>query len=163
MHHRASRLFLSIGFSVGVAAWAPQVPGGGQPAIRACSLLTKELVLKVTAAANKKVLDLIPPEEESIGATGSACEYGDVRLQIDPFPPARVEELRKQQGKDWTPVPGVGDNAYFRDNRGRFAELIVAVGAHTFTVQMGVPIGGTADAIKPNVITVANAIVPKLR
>jgi hypothetical protein len=160
---RLVALALIGSFTAGVAASAPQAGTGGKPAIRACSLLTKELALQVTPAANKKVLDMIPPAEESMGAIGSACEYGDIRLQIDPFPPARVEELRKQQGKDWTPVPNVGDKAYFRDNRGRFAELIVAVGAHTFTVQMGVPLGGTADAIKPNVITVANAIVPKLR
>ena len=133
------------------------------PAIRACSLLTKELALKVTSAANQQVFDMLPPQEESIGANGSACDYGDIRIQVDAFTPARVEQLRKEQGQAWTTVPNVGDAAYFHNNKDRYAELIVVAGTHTLTIQMGVPMGGTVDAIKPNTITLANALVPKLR
>ena len=151
-------VFLVGSLMSSVEAW--QSRGGGP--IRACSLLTKELALKVTAA-NKRIFDLLPPEEEPLGVAGSSCEYGDIGLQVDPFTPARLDQLYKQNGKDWTPVTGVGDAAYFRDNGGRFAELYVRVGGHTFTIQMGVPTGGTAAAIKPNTITLATALVPKLK
>jgi hypothetical protein len=32
-----------------------------------------------------------------------------------------------------------------------------------FTIQMGVPMGGTAASIRPNVLVLADALVPKLR
>jgi hypothetical protein len=134
----------------------------GKSAIRACSLLPKELVMKVSGAVNKLVFDL-PPQEEPIGKSGSACDYADITLQIDAFTPQRIEEIGKTNGKEWVPVSGVGDRAYFRNNKDRFAELIGSVGAHTFTIQMGVPFQGTAEGMKPNVIALANAIVPKLR
>jgi hypothetical protein len=67
-----------------------------------------------------------------------------------------------KNGPKWAAVSGVGDEAYFRDN-GRFAEFMGHVGTRTFTIQMGVPITSTAEKIKPNVITLANAIVPKLK
>jgi hypothetical protein len=133
---------------------------GGSP-IKACSLLSRELVLKVTE--NKQLVDIIKPQEEPIGAIGSACDWGGIGLQIDPFTPARLEELRKSTGKDWEPVPGIGDATYFRNNRDRFAELFGRVGTHSFTIQMSIPMGSTASAIKPNTITVANAIVPRLK
>ena len=132
------------------------------PSIRACSILTKELALKFTAA-NKKIFEILPPEEEQMGTTGTACEYGDFRLQVDPFPVDRVEQLRKEQGQNWTPVQDVGDRAYFHNNRNRYAELIVTAGTHAFTIQMSVPTGGTAESVRTNVIGLANAIVPKLR
>lgn len=48
-----------------------------------------------------------------MGVSGSACEYGGVLLQIDPFaPPARIEEML---GAEWT-----ADIAYFRDNAGEW-------------------------------------------
>jgi hypothetical protein len=157
---------VSLVVSIGSEVTAFQASGGvaaGKPAIRACSLLTKELVTKVTPRKDTSTLFLVAPQEESLGASGSACEYGGIGLQIDPFTPDRLEELRKQIGKDWTAVPGVGDSAYFRDNSGNFAELYVRVGTRTLTIQMSVPMGSTAAAIKPNTITLANALVPKLR
>ena len=128
--------------------------------INACSLLTRELVAKVTTVANKRVLDL-PPQEEAIGQKGSSCEYADIGLQINPF--ARTDDLRKSPGKEWESVSGVGDTAFFRSNRNLFAELIVWTGTHHFTIQMGVPTNGTAQQIKPNTIALANAIIPKLK
>ena len=55
-------------------------PGTGQPAVRACAALSRDLVAPFTE--NKKILDLIPPEEEALGTSGTACEYGAVRLQL---------------------------------------------------------------------------------
>jgi hypothetical protein len=48
-------------------------------------------------------------------------------------------------------------------NRGNYAELIGAVGKRTFTIQLDMPFASTAETIKPNVITLANAIVEKLK
>jgi hypothetical protein len=134
----------------------------GAPAVRACALLTREVLTAVTAM-EKQSLALsmqVPPTEDALGATGSACSYGDVVLQIDPFTPARLEQLRT---KEWVPLQGVGDTAYFRDNRGRFAELYAQSGRHVITIQMSVPTGRTAASIQPNVIRLANAILPKLK
>jgi hypothetical protein len=146
----------------GLAATPQQGAAANPPAIRACQLLTKELALKVTASANKKIFDILPPEEESLGVNGSACEYGDIRLQIDPFTAQRFEELSKTE-KGWTSEPNLGDKASFRTNPNGYAELFVAVGTHVMTIQMSVPTGRTAAAIKPNTIALAKELMPKLR
>jgi hypothetical protein len=147
----------------GAALRARAGEAAGQPAIRACSLLTKELVMKVTPEKDTSMLFLVPPQEDALGASGSACEYGGIGLQVDPFTPGRFEELRKRAGETWVPVAGVGDAAYFRENGRNFAELYVRVGTHTLTIQMGVPRASTPAAIKSNTIELANALIPKLR
>lgn len=141
---------------------ADQTGGGaaGRPAIKACSLLTKELVMKFSGAANKAVFNL-PPDEEPVGKSGSACEYADIRLQIDPFAWSVLEASAKKD-KTWVPVPEVGDDAYFQAGR-NFAGLMALSGGHTFTIQMGVPFQSTAEKMKSNVIALAQAIVPKLK
>ena len=60
-------------------------------------------------------------------------------------------------------MPGVGDEAYFRDNRGEWGELYVRAGARVLTIQMDVPTGRTAAAIQPNTIALAKALLPKLK
>ena len=130
----------------------------GISATGACSMLPKDLALKVTGT-NKALFDL-PPRESTIGK-GSECDYGDITLRIDPFSWASLKGMMKN-GPAWNPVPGVGGEAYFRDNR-QFAEFMGQVGARTFTIQMGVPVGSTAEKIKPNVITLATALAAKLK
>jgi hypothetical protein len=143
------------------AAVASQTPAG-KPPISACSLLPTDLVVKV-GGVDSTMAKLIKPEEEAMGATGSACEYGEIRLQVDPFTPERLAQILKTEtAKTWAPVSGVGDAAYFNNNRNRYAELIVRTGTHVFTIQFGVAIGSTAEATKPKTITLANAIIPKL-
>jgi hypothetical protein len=155
---------VSLVFVVGITGSTPlTLPIPQTTPLRACALLTKDLALKVTASADKRIFDMFPPDEEQIGANGTACEYGDIGLQIDPFTPAGLERSVKEQGPQWSPVPKVGDRAWFRDNRGLFAELVVIVGTHTLTVQMSVPAQRTAEQIKPNTITLVNELVPKLR
>ena len=130
-------------------------------AIKPCSLLTEELVKKVSAANNQGIS--AGPKEIQLGGSGAACEWGDIILQIDPFTPSRFEELRKTAGNSWEPVPGVGDAAYFHNIQDMIAELFVRVGARTFGVVITIPVGKTAAEFKPNFIAVADAIVPKLR
>ena len=162
------RIIASLFVFVSIAPHAPALQArpeaaASQAAVRACSLLTKELVLKVTPKKDTSMAFIVPAQEEAVGAGGSACEYGGIGLQIDPFTPERLETLRKSTGQSWAPVAGVGDSAYFRENGTSYAELYVTVGTHTMTIQMSVPTGNTPAAIKPNTIALANALVPKLR
>lgn len=145
------------------AAWTQPgaKPAGGPPGIRACALLTREMVTQFGTNTNPALLDLIPPQEDRIGESGTGCEYGGIYLQIDPF--GRADQMRRSPPKDWQPVSGVGDTAYFRNNRNLFAELMVWSGARHFTIQMSVPTGGTAETVKPKAIAMANALIPKLR
>ena len=129
--------------------------------IGACALVSRALLEKVTPTADKNVPSL-RPQEEAMGASGSSCSFASTMIQIDPFP--RADEMRRDSpGKGWERLSGVGDAAYFHNNSNQYAELIVWTGAHHFTVQLSVPTGATADASKPNLIEVANALIPKLR
>jgi len=132
----------------------------GTGRISACALLPKDLVEKYFE--NKKVFPYLKPEEETIGVKGSSCDYGSIHLQVDPF--ARPDDLKKTAVKDgWEKVTGVGDEAYFHNNKDRFAELMVWTSAHHFTIQMDINTGKTAATTKPDTIAVANAIIPKLK
>lgn len=154
-------------------AIADQAQSGGaarRERPNACSFLPRSLMEKVTPGPVNKFVFEMPPQEEPLGPVGSSCDYATTGLQIDPF--ARPDEMRRNSpdasrhnapGKEWQPLTGVGEAAYFRNNGGRWAELIVWTGAHHFTIQMGVPDGSSAEAIKPNVVTLAHAIVDKLK
>lgn len=138
----------------------PPVPASAR--MSACAFMPRALMEKVTPGPYHKVVFDIPPTEDAVGAKGSACGYAGTELQIDPF--ARADEMRRNSpGKDWYRLSGVGDAAYFHNNEDRYAELMVWTGTHHFTIQMDVPPGKTAEAIKPNTIQLANAIIPKLR
>jgi len=129
---------------------------GAQPAPRACSVLTRDLVEPFTE--NKKILDLIPPEEEVMGTQGTACEHGSVRLQLFPGRGGKGS----MTGDGLQPISGPGWNGFFRSNRNSYAELAVWTAKHSFTLQISVPTGGTAEAMRPNVVALANTIIAKL-
>ena len=131
-------------------------------AVKPCGLLTPELVRNVWVAS-KKSGNPAAPEEVSLGRSESACEWGDVMLQVNPLTPAQLEKLGKSGDKTWEPVAGVGDAAFFHNVRDMIGELFVRVGPRTFGVLIEIPPGSTATAFKPTFITVAKAIVPKLR
>jgi hypothetical protein len=131
----------------------------GSPApIRACTLLTKDLVAPFTA--NKRVLDIMAPEEEPMKPSGSACEWGVVRLQIMPVP---ATAKRAAPSPQWQPLTGAGETAFFRANGNEYAELMVWAKSHYLTLQVGVPSGSTPQAIRPNTVTLANAIIAKIK
>jgi hypothetical protein len=132
------------------------------PPIKACSLLTRDLVEKASAAG-KQAIAAAKPQEVNLGRSGLACEWGDVMLQVDPFPASRMAELGKSDPKSWESVPGVGDAAYFHNVKDAVAEMFVQVGPRTFGILMDVPAGSKAAAIKPRFVELARAIVPKLR
>ena len=150
----------SVSIVACLAAASPAFSQSGKPAIRACEVLTRDMVAKYDTQ-NPKLRDLIPRQEEAIGSHGSSCDDGGILIQIDPF--LRSDVYRKSPPKDWQAVTGVGDTAYFRNNRNMWAELMVWTGTHHFTIQLSVPNGGTAESVKPNTIGLATAIVAKLK
>jgi hypothetical protein len=151
---------LIVGFVSGSTAAFQGRSGGAAAAgagIKACAVLTKDLVLPF--AQIPKLLDTIPPEEEPLRGGGAACEYGLVRLQISPGSGAK----RTAPDKEWQSISGAGELAYFRSNRDRYAELMFWTATHYLTLQVSVPTGSTAEAMKPKVITLANQVIAKLR
>ena len=154
---------IAIGLSI-VACLAPagvaSAQSPGKPAIRACALLSPDLVAKY-GTQNPKIRDLIPAREEPIGMHGSSCNHGGIFVQVNPF--VSSEAMRKSPPKDWQAIPGVGDTAYFHNNRDRYAELMVWTGSHHFTIQLSVPNGGTSESVKPNTIGLATALIAKLK
>lgn len=151
-------VMLLIAISITSGPSDPQT-GSGQaagPAVRACAVLTRELVAPFTE--NAKVLDLVPAREEALGTTGTACEFGAVRLQLFPGRGGK----RTVTAKDLQPIAGAGDGGYFRSNRNRHAELMVWTARHSLDLQVSVPSGRTAEAMKPDVVALANAILAKL-
>ena len=150
--------FLATSFVTTHAATTQDKPiaAGGPSAIRACALLTRDLVAPFTE--NKKVLDLLPPQEEELGTSGTACEYGAVRLQLFPGRGGK----RTASAKGLRSISGAGEGGYFRSNRDRYAELMVWTSKHSLDLQVSVPTGRTAEAIKADVVTLANAILAKL-
>ncbi len=158
MRHLAT-LFVAISFITSQAAGSQARAGGtaaDPAAVRACAVLTRDLVAPFTE--NKTVLDLIPPQEEALGTSGTACEYGAVRLQLFPGRGGK----RSASAKGLQPVSGAGDGGYFRSNRDRYAELMVWTSRHSLDLQVSVPSGRTAEAIKQDVVALANAIIAKL-
>ncbi|MCC6140905.1 MAG: hypothetical protein IT389_09865 [Nitrospira sp.] len=165
---RQSLAFLAVAACTSIWVFAPEphhAAQAGQSRIGACALLTDDLITKFDPTPphlrQSKVLKQFKFTEEPVGLNGSYCDNGQIGLQVNPF--AKANELRKSPGRDWQPVPGVGDTAFFRNNRDEYAELMVWTGPHHFTLQLSVPVGGKADSIKPNVIGLANGIIPKLR
>jgi hypothetical protein len=128
----------------------------GAAAPRACAVLTRDLVAPFTE--NKKMLDLVPPEEEVLGASGTACEHGGVRLQLFPGRGGK----RTVSSQDYQSVTGAGEGGLFRSNRNRYAELMVWTSRHSLDLQVSVPAGRTAETMKTEVIALANAILAKL-
>ena len=151
--------WMSCATAVIQGAQAP-APQGGR--ISACSLMPRALMEKVTPGPVNKIVFEIKATEDAIGAHGSGCGYAGTELQIDPF--ARPDDIRKDlPAKGWQPVSGVGDAAFFHNNSDRYAELAVWTGTHHLTIQMSVPDGKTAEAVKANTVMLAKAIIPKLR
>jgi hypothetical protein len=141
---------------------APAQSGAGGKPPKPCALLTPELVRNVSVASRRNT-NVAAPTEVKLGASGSACQWGEIMLQVDPLTRAQLEQLGKAGDKTWESVSGVGDAAYYHNIRDMIGELFVRVGPRTFGVLIDIPSGSTATAFKPTFITVANAIVPKLR
>lgn len=125
--------------------------------IAACALLPKDEVKRYLPWL--AVLDQMPIEEEPVGASGSSCNYPSVFIQVLPFSPRTIEMARQKGGL--ATVAGVGDEAYFYNNADRYAELYVRIGKHLLTVQANA--NETVEAVRPGVVSLAKALIVKLR
>jgi hypothetical protein len=154
-----------------------QTRSGGAAAREVCPLLTRDLAMKVSTAAGKSALERVKPIEDWVGqasreagqpvvAGESSCMYGRILLVLNPL--ARPDQVREAMRtrtapyKAYDPVEGVGDAAFFAANSS-FANLYVWSRTHHFHIQMGVGFEDDAKALKPNVVALANAIIPQLR
>jgi hypothetical protein len=111
--------------------------------------------------ASPEMMKYLKATEQPIGVNGTVCEHGSIMLHVNAL--TRTDDLRKSPGKDWQPVSGVGDTAFFRNVRDQHAELMVWTGPHHFSLDLGAPTGGTATSIRPKAIELAKVIVSKLR
>lgn len=160
---------LLVAGCVSSTAVAFQARAGG-PAGAACALLTRDLVMKVSTAEGRKLLEGTKASNDAEGMTiaknASVCHHGLLTLVLEPA--ARPDQTRKDMRarttiyKDHEPVAGVGDEAFFHSNS-QYAYLYVWSGSHHFAIEMGKDFGGDAKTLKPNVIELARAIVAKLR
>ncbi len=136
------------------------VAQGGQPArVAACKLLSKEEVKKVLPW--EAMFDQMPIEEDPIGTTGSACNYPSATIQVLAYTPRFFEQVRKL-GK-LEPLAGIGDEAYFFANPRGYAELYAKAGNRIVTVQANEGPQRNTAALRPGVITLAKALIAKLR
>lgn len=136
---------------------AQKPPAGTSTRIAVCPLVTKAEVKKHLPW--NPVMDQFPLEEEPIGASGSSCNYPTVLVQVLPYTQSMVDAMHKQ-GK-LEAISGIGDEAYFHNNKNMFAELYAKVGNRLLTLQSSS--SGKVDAVKPGVLSLAKVFVAKLR
>lgn len=125
--------------------------------LQVCTLVSKEEVKKHLPWA--AMLDQMPIEEMPIGNDGSSCEFPTVGVQVLTYSRGFVDAAAKSAPLE--PVPGLGDEAYFRNNKNRYAEVMVKVGPRLLTLQASAD--GDIDKVKPRVIELAKVYVAKLR
>jgi hypothetical protein len=144
-----------------LAGFAQQARRGPAAAVKACSLLPAAEVKKLAGVTNP-MFDSMPPREEPLDK-GSSCHYVGITTQVDAISPSTVDELAKDAKSKWTRVAGVGDAAYFRDNDGSYGEVAARVGTRTLTVQLSIPMGSSAEKLRPGAISLATALLAKMR
>jgi hypothetical protein len=149
-----------VGSSVVIARDTAEPTAAGMlqaPRIAACSLLPKAEVR--THLPWHDIVNNMPPEEEPAGAAGSSCNYPSVFIQI--FPVGRLVRGVPSTEPGWQPVAGIGDEAWFRPNRTNYAELYVKTAKYTLTVQANAD--GNVEKVKPGTLSLAKALLAKLR
>lgn len=154
-----------------------QARGDGAAAGNVCALLTRDLVMKVSSPAGKAAAEKAKPIEDFVGKESrenglsvvpgsSSCKYGRVLLVLQPLAkPADIQSAMRARTppyKDYEPVAGLGDAAFFQANS-TYANLYVWKGSRHFHIEMGGGFDDDAKTLKPNAIALANAILPELR
>ncbi|MGH7717687.1 MAG: hypothetical protein ACREON_02430 [Gemmatimonadaceae bacterium] len=129
-------------------------PATTSPRISACSLLPKAEVKKHLPWG--ALVDQMEPEEEPVGTAGSSCNYPSVFIQV--LPAFRISNA--QQKGEYETINGIGDEALFRNNRDRYAELFVRTGKYALTLQANA--NPSIEAVKAGVLNLARALVAKL-
>ena len=131
-------------------------PAWAQP-VEVCKLVPKEEVKRHLPWID--ILDQLPIEEEAVGSSGSSCNYPTVLVQVLPFSQGSIDAVRRESPLE--PIAGVGDEAYFRNNKNMYAELLVRVGSRMLTLQANGE--GKLDTAKAQAIELAKVYVAALR
>ena len=87
------------------------------------------------------------------------CNYPTVHVQVLRFSQSFIEALRKSGPLET--ISGVGDEAYFRNNQDRYAELMVRVDERLLTLQADGD--GKMETVRVKVMDLAKIYVTKLR
>ena len=170
--------FLIVGFTLSAAIVFP-ARGDEFDAGKACSLLSRDLLMKIETPSGRQALETSEPDEDWVGEAQreagmsvtrnlSSCQYGRVLLVLDPIAqPERVRDAMRARTapyQDYESVQGVGDAAFFSANSA-YANLYVFAGADHFHIEIGVRFmdGDDTEALKPNTVELAKAIIPELR
>lgn len=144
-----------------VARSLAQEPGANYKIVKVCSLLSIAEVKNL--APWPPMLDqFAKAEEEPVGTIGSSCNFPTVFIQVLAFRQSFIDILRKNP-IPVEPVSGVGDEAYIRNNRDNYAELIAKVGQHSLTLQLSIDGNKTFASSKPTLIAIGKAYAAKLR
>ena len=146
--------------AAGVSSQQPQPSGETYQVVKVCSLVPLADVKKLAPWA-PHLDSFAKAEEEAIGPRGSSCNYPTAHVQVMAFRQSTIDAMRKAGAIE--PAAGVGDEAYLRNNKDRWAELVARVGPHILTVQMSIGPNQTYDSAKPSVIALAKAFASKLR
>ena len=160
---RALTLVAVVGSSTlsSAAGLSPQTAGGGAKyqIVKACSLVTVAEVKKI-APWPPHLDQFATAEEEPLGTYGSSCNYPTVFVQVMAFKQGTIDAAKKAGAQE--AVAGVGDEAYVRNNRDRYAELIARVGPHLVTLQLSINTGKTIEGEKPRLIELSKLFVTRL-
>jgi hypothetical protein len=149
--------FVSVEHPLCAEVRPSQTPPAAPQRVQVCTLVPKEEVKKHLPWND--MLDRMPVEETPIGADGSSCEFPTVGVQVLRFSQSFIDGARKSAPLE--AISGLGDEAYFRNNQNRWAEVLVKVGPRLLTLQAS--IDGQIEAVKPRVIELAKVYVAKLR
>ena len=141
-----------------VAAEPAAAARGQYQVVKVCSLLTVAEVKKL--APWEPMFDQMKVEEEAFSG-GSSCNYPTATVQVMQFRQTTIDALGKD-GK-LEAITGAGDAAWLRNNQNLFGELLVKVGPHLLTVQMGISRGKTFDTLRPTLLELGKAFAAKLR
>ncbi len=151
------------------AAWSAVVVGPLAPpsqtrdayrVVAVCSLVSLAEVKKLAPWAPH--LDAFAKaEEEAIGPQGSSCNYPTAHVQVMAYRQQTIDAARKSSTLE--PVGGIGDEAYVRNNRDRYAELFARVGPHLLTVQLDIGDDQTFDEARPALVELAKAFASRLK
>jgi hypothetical protein len=117
----------------------------------------------ITAA--RLACGIADPGSEGQCVYGSGCSYPSVYIQVMSMPESGWKRwLDGLKDETLEPVSGIGDEAFIRDNKKRFAELCAKVGGQVITVQYDLDEnqGETTQSAKPRVIALAKALAAKL-
>lgn len=145
---------------VGPLAPSPSQARDAYRVVSVCSLVSLAEVKKL--APWPPHLDAFAKaEEEAIGTRGSSCNYPTAHVQVMAYRQQTIDAVRKSSTLE--PVAGIGDEAYVRNNRDRYAELFARVGPHLLTVQLDIGDDQAFDQARPALVELAKAFASRLK